>query len=179
MKNRSYFGYLTLLCGLLMILLGVFTFVRPDGTATKMVMLYAVVALITGVCDIIFFVRSERYTGFSAIIALVCGVLSVMSGATLLVYPDAGHWVLDLLFPIWFIAHCVFRLANLSTVRQHAGKASWFFSLLINLLGIGFGLLMLIDPAVSVVSAEMIAGFYLIVMGVDSVAIAMSKVGSK
>ena len=59
-------------------------------------------------------------------ISLVTGILSVMSGVMLLVYPGAGALVLTLLFPIWFIAHCISRLSHLHHIRIGRRKRRFF-----------------------------------------------------
>ena len=59
---------------------------------------YGIVALIMGIADIVLYVRVERYTGFGPMVSLVSGILSVMAAMMLLVYPNAGKWVLSMLF---------------------------------------------------------------------------------
>ena len=68
------------------------------------------------------YVRVDKHLGFGPTVSLISGILSVMAGAMLLVYPNAGKWVLSLLFPIWFIAHCLSRLSHLNTIRFIAGN---------------------------------------------------------
>ena len=179
MTRRTGFGWLALLEGILMVALGILTFVRPDGALTGMIVLYAAVAVITGVCDIIFYVRAERYTGFGPTVALITGILSVMAGVMLLLYPNAGKWILSLLFPLWFLAHCIFRLSNLNFVRLWAGRTSYFISLAANLLGLVLGVLMLLRPVVSLLAVSYLVGLYLIVMGVESIAVALSRLGGR
>ena len=117
MKSRSSFGWLELIIGILLILLGVFTIVKPGIALTGLVVVYGIMALIMGIADIVLYVRVERYTGFGPMVSLISGILSVMTAIMLLVYPNAGKWVLSLLFPIWFIAHCISRLSQLNTIR--------------------------------------------------------------
>lgn len=179
MKKHTGFGWLEFLCGVLMIVLGVLTFVRPDSAVTGLVIVYAIAAVIIGICDIVFYVKAERYTGFGSAVSLVSGIVSVMAGIMLLVYPNAGKWVLTLLFPVWFIAHCVFCLSNLSILRLAAGSFCYWFSLVINVLGLILGFLMLLEPVFSIIAVSVIIGSYLILLGIDSIIIALSKIGSQ
>lgn len=179
MKNRSGFGRLEFIIGVILIVLGVFTFASPGAALTGFAVAYGVIAVVMGVADIVLYVRAERYTGFGPIVALVAGILSVMSGVMLLIYPGAGRLVLSLLFPIWFIAHCISRLSQLHVIRVMAGNAMYYFTLVVNIIGLILGFLMLFQPILTLLSASYIAGMYLILLGVDGIAIAFSGIGSR
>ena len=107
MKKRSVFGWLELVLGIALVFFGVFVMARTDTALTGLVILYGLTAVVTGVMDIVLYVKTERYIGFAPTLSLVAGILSVMAGIMLLVYPDAGKWIMALLLPIWFIAHCI------------------------------------------------------------------------
>ena len=179
MKNRSGFGWLELVEGILLILLGSYTFVRPDRALTGFIVLYGIVAVIMGIADILLYVRVERYTGFGPVISLISGTLSVMSGIMLLVYPTAGGIVMTVLFPLWFIAHCISRLSNLNTIRLFSGDFTYYFTLILNIIGLILGTMMLINPWFSLLSIRYIVSFYLILLGIDCVILAVSRLGSR
>lgn len=64
MRRRSEFNWMELLEGVLLILLGIFSFIRPGSALTGVVILYGFIAMITGIVDIVLYVRIERHTGF-------------------------------------------------------------------------------------------------------------------
>lgn len=179
MKNRSRFGCMELLVGVLLILLGIFSFVRPDSMLTGIVMIYGIVAVITGIADIVFYVGIDYRTGFGPVVSLIAGALSVMSGFMFLVYPGAGKWILSLLFPIWFITHCISRLSHLNIIRFTAGEFTYYVTLIVNIVGLILGFMMIMRPYFSLLSASYIIGFYLILLGIDSIIIAFSRMGSR
>lgn len=178
MRRRSGFGRLQLIVGVLLILLGIINFLYPGKILTGIVFLCGIGAVSTGIADIVFYMQVDRHTGFGPTIALITGVLSVMSGIMLLLYPDAGRLVFSLLFPIWFITHCISRLSHLDIIRLTAGKFNYYFTLTVNLLGLMLGVLMIFQPWLSLVSAGAVAGIYLILLGTDSVITAIGKMGS-
>lgn len=179
MRRRSGFGWLEMVIGILLIVLGVFTFANPGFALTGLVALFGVIAIVMGVADIVLYVRVERFTGFGPVVSLISGILSVMSGFMLLVYPNAGRWVLSLLFPIWFIAHCISRLSQLNTIRFHAGSGMYYFTLVVNIIGLILGFLMILRPVISILSIGWIVVFYLILLGVDSIVLAVSNMGRR
>ena len=179
MSRRSGYGWLELIIGVVLIFLGLFTFANPGRTLTGLMIACGVMAVVMGIGDIILYVRIDRYTGFGPMVSLISGILSVMSGIMLLVYPDGGVWVLSMLFPIWFIAHCISRLSHLNTIRLLAGKGMYYFTMILNVAGLVLGFLMAVHPMISVMSIGYIGGLYLILQGIDSIAIGLSRMGDK
>lgn len=179
MRRRSGFGWLELVIGIALIVLGIFAFVKPDLALTSLTFAYGIAAVIMGVADIILFIEMEHYTGFGPMLALISGVLSVMTGFMLVVHPGAGALVLTVLFPIWFIAHSISRLAHLGAIRFVAGNGIYYFTLIINLIGLVLGILMLFNPLFTLTTIRYFASAYLILLGVDSVVMAVSRMGKR
>ncbi len=179
MKKWSGFNWFEFLEGVLLVLLGVFTLARPDSALTGFIVAYGLVAVIMGVADILLYVRVARFTGFGPIVSLLSGTLSVMTGVMLLVYPNAGKLVLSFLFPLWFIAHCISRLANLNKIRFFAGEFTYYFTLILNILGLVLGALMILDPWFSLLSIQVVISIYLFLLGADCIILACSKLGNR
>lgn len=177
MKQRSGFGWLELISGVLMIALGIMAFVIPNLIMTGMVYAFGLAAVVIGVADIVLFIRVERYTGFGPILSLITGIMSVMSGVALMIYPTLGAIVLTLFFPIWFIAHCISRLMNLYQIRLIAGEGMYVFTLVVNIIGIVLGFMMLLSPLFTLSTIRCFAGCYLILLGIDSLLMAASRMG--
>ena len=125
MRRRSRYGWLELIEGILLILLGIITLFRPGNVLKGITIAYGIMAVITGISDIVFYAKTERYTGFGPTISLVSGILSILAGLMLLMYPNAGELVLVLLLPIWFIAHSISRLLLLYNDLEYCRSHSW------------------------------------------------------
>ncbi|MCD8334315.1 MAG: DUF308 domain-containing protein [Clostridiales bacterium] len=179
MRNRSGFGWLELLLGILMIGLGILTFIRPRGMMNALVLLYAAIVLLTGVSDILFYIRAERYTGFGPVVALITGIISVMTGMMLILYPDVGEWILYLLLPMWFIAHNIFNLANLNILRLAAGDFCYYVSLIVSIIGLVLGFLMILHPFGAMYIVSILIGIHLILTGANCIVIALGRYGLK
>ena len=153
--NRR-FGWTELVLGILLTGMGIYSIARPGTALVGVVLVYGLMALATGIADVVFFARIERHTGFGPTLSLVSGVLSV-------------------LFPIWFIAHCVSRLTHLNIIRFTAGNFYYWFTLIVNVIGIVLGAMMLFQPALAAYSADYLISIYLLLMGVDSLVMAFSR----
>lgn len=179
MKHRSKYGWMELIVGILLIVLGIFTFLQPESVLTGTVLVYGVLALITGIADIVFYVKMEHHTGIGPVVALVSGILSVLAGLLVMVYPGAAIWALAIFFPLWFIMHCISHLTHLEIIRYVAGNGYYYFSLIINIIGLVLGFLMLLQPTITFLSMGFLIGSYLILLGIDSLVLAFSDVGYK
>ena len=177
MNKRSGFGWLELVTGILTIALGILVFTLPNLVVTGMAIAFGIAAIIMGIAYIIMFIRVEKYAGWGPILSLITGIISVMSGIALLVYPELGALMLTLLFPIWFIAHCISRLLHLHTIRLVAGSGMYAFTLVVNIVGLILGFLMLLSPLFTLSALRCFAGFYLILLGIDSLLMAISRMG--
>lgn len=177
MRRHSGFGWLELAVGILLVALGILVFLYPDAVLNTMIIGYGLAALVTGISDLILFIQLERYTGFGPILALISGIFSVMAGAVLMLRPRAGVLVLTVLFPIWFVAHCISRLARLGDIRFIAGEGTYRFTLVVHTIGLILGLLMFLSPVFTLTTIRYLASIYLILLGIDGIVLALSRLG--
>lgn len=177
MRNRSRFGWLEFLTGLALIALGIAALTRPDSVVAGAVIVCGIVVAVTGVSDLVFYIRTMREIGIGPTVSLISGLLSVLVGVTLIVYPNAVTWILTLLVPIWFICHCVNRLSMLNIIRLTAGNFLYWFTLIVNAGGLVLGAVMLFRPGFTTATIGVLGGIYCIALGVDSVLTAFSGIG--
>ena len=75
MKKKTGFSWIELIGGILMIALGIYTLLRPDGMLTGAVVIYGVFAVIMGICDIVIYAHISRFNGFGPMVSLISGIL--------------------------------------------------------------------------------------------------------
>lgn len=172
-------SWLELVIGIILIALGILVFTKPDLALTGMIVVYGMAAVVMGVADIILYIQVERYTGLGPVLSLTAGIMSVMSGIMLVAYPRAGVMVLTVLFPIWFIAHCVSRLMHVNHIRFVAGSEIYYFVLIVNIIGLILGMLMILSPGFTLTTLRYLAGSYLVLLGIDSIVMAVSRMGKR
>lgn len=174
MKPRSGFGWLEILTGVLLIVPGILVLMNPAPAVARLI-----AACIMGIADIILYIQVERFVGFGPIISLLTGILSVMAGIMLILYPKAVVPVLTVLFPMWFIAHCISRLLQLNHIRFIAGNGICIFTLVVNIIGLFLGFMMLMRLIFTLTTISYLAGAYLVLLGVDAVVIGISRLGTR
>ena len=178
MKRYSGFRWGQFMIGVLLVILGIWTLGHPGMALTGVVMIYGLLAVLTGIMDIVFYVKMERYIGFGPMLSLISGILSVMAGVMLLVYPGAGSIAAAILFPLWFLAHCISRLAHLPHIRRAAGKGVYALTLIISVIGLILGFMMLLSPLFTLAAIRCFAGAYLILLGANGILLAFSPMGT-
>ena len=174
MRRTTWQNWLELMLGILLIAGGVYTLLQPGTALVGAAILYGALAVITGISDIALYIKLERRTGFAPVMALVTGILGLLAGLLLVFQPAAGAWALVWMFPVWFIAHCVSHLCRLQVLRIAMGDFYYYFSLILNIIGLIFGILMVLNPFLAANAIPCIVGCYLILLGLDAVILALS-----
>lgn len=63
MRSRKAVGWGELIVGVLLIILGIYTFIRPAAALEGATLIYGIFALVTGIMDIVYYVKLEQRTG--------------------------------------------------------------------------------------------------------------------
>ena len=85
MSRKTGLGWLELILGIVLVLLGIYSFARPEGALTGAVICYGTVAVVTGAADILFYMKMEQHMGIGPTVSLVSGIVSIMTGLMLLI----------------------------------------------------------------------------------------------
>ncbi len=178
MKMRNKFKWGELITGILLIVLGIVTLLKPESILTSAVVIYGIIVIVMGVEDLMKFVRISSFIGIGPTLSLISGILSVMCGVMLISNPNLGKWALTILFPIWFIAHCVSKLTRVRFMRQFSDSFYYVLSMILNVVGVALGVMMLFSPSLSFMSIRvicMIVAIYLIFFGVENLVQAFTR----
>ena len=173
MRRQSDIGWTELILGIVLIILGIFIIKQPVGIITWIVVLCGLIAVFSGIADIVLYVKMERFTGFGPIISLVTGILGVMAGFMLMVHPSAGTWAIAMILPIWIIAHCISRLSHLQYMKMHYGMTYYTISLILNILGLLVGILLIFRPMITILSMGVLVGGFMIIEGVELILVGL------
>lgn len=165
MKTKKSLGWMEIALGVLLVILGVLTILDPSSALITFVIVYAIAAIVSGIVDIVFYARLNRRTGFAPVLMLLSGILSVIVGIMLFFNISAGTVALSILFPIWFIIHCISRLANLNVVKLTSGKTAFWILMIVNILGLVLGILLLFNLGLSAATLVYFVAFYLLLLG--------------
>ena len=149
--------------GVLGIIFGLIALFSPIATALALAIVIGVYAIVNGVFDII---EAIRHRGSSSmVLRIVLGVVSILFGMLVLVWPGISLAILVIMVGIWAIIIGILQIV--SSVRHRAiPNSGWVWGIIGGALSILFGILVLIWPGTGLVTIIWIIGIWAIVWGV-------------
>lgn len=164
--------WLLMLAGILCIALAVAVFIFPLESYVTISILLGVVMLISGAAQLIIAVTSGNYLALRGY-AIVGGILDVLLGIFMCVYPGVALVVLPIVAGIWIMYRSFMILAfasDLSTFRLGGSEWAICGGILLLILSI----LVLVNPfGAGIATVVVIAGLGLLVLGLMFCAISI------
>ena len=156
--------WLLLIAGLLCVVLGIVVFVFPLESYVTLAILTGVVMLVVGAAQLIIASTSGNYLAMRGYM-IVGGVIDLILGIFLCVYPGVTMVVLPIMMGIWMMYHSFMMIAfggDLDTFRIDGGGTVIFGGVILLLLSI----LILVNPfAAGIAAVIVVAGVGLILFG--------------
>ena len=164
--------WLLMLAGLLAIAAGICVFVFPVESYVTLSILFGILMLITGAVQLIIASTSGNYLMMRGYI-IVGGVLDVILGIFLCVYPGISLFLLPIMMGLWLMYHSFMIISfggDMGTFRLSGGGMLILLGVLLLILSI----FVLVDPfSVGVVAVLTVAGVGLIMLGLIFCAISV------
>lgn len=162
-KHRVDWG--SLLLGILLIITSLIAFKNPASSLLTIVVIFAVFAIVKGILEICIRNRMKNLTGFKIYVPIIVGILDIVVGVYLLFNLDVGLVTLPFIFAIWFLLDSFFGLFTLDFAKSISTGYFWF-SLIVNILGIVLGVMLMFDPITSALTLSFLVGFYFMLFGI-------------
>lgn len=155
--------WVVVLRGVLAILFGVMALVWPGLTLEVLVMFFGAYALVDGVFAILaaFTNRTGHQTWW---VLLLEGLVGIAAGLIAFFRPGLATLVLLYVIAFWAIATGVLEILAAIRLRKEI-EGEWKLALS-GVLSLGFGILLLLFPAVGVLTIVWMIGIYSIIFGV-------------
>jgi len=156
--------WLMMLAGIFSIVAGICVFAFPLESYVALSVLFGVLMLVTGAVQLILASTSGNYLMMKGYM-IVGGVLDVILGIFLCIYPGVTLVVLPILMGLWLMYHSFMTIAfggDMDTFKLSGGGMVILGGILLLLLSI----FVLVDPfSVGVVTVLVVAGVGLLVLG--------------
>lgn len=150
--------------GILFLLVSLVAFQNPETSLVAIVIYFAVTAIINGIYSLFIRTRIKEFTGYRFTGFLVLAIAEILIGLVLLFRLDTGIIALAYVFALWFIMDSVRNLFLLGPTRLVSVPLYWF-SMIVNILGIFVGFSLIVDPIVSLLTISFLVGFYFLMNG--------------
>ena len=152
--------------GVLLVLLAAFFVMAPWLSLATMTAIAGAGFLISGVLDIVFYVRNSALLGLSGW-TLAYAVLDALIGLMFLLHPLALAGVIPWLVGVFFLVFGAFEIAGALRVRKF-GARIWGWMLFSGIVGVLCGITLFVSPATLIIFLAlfvMMRGVSLVVYG--------------
>ena len=163
MKDVADHWGLVVVMGVLSVILGALAIIYPGATIVTVSIFFAAWLFVSGIFSLIGSFSRDGDTG-SRVFAAIIGVLSIIVGWALLRQPFQSVEVFIFVIGIFFLIQGV-----MTFISAFAFKQGRNLRILSGLLGIIAGLIVLTYPISSAVTLALIAGIWLIILGIMQV----------
>ena len=159
-RLASQYWWLLLIWGILVGIFGLCALFWPHITLLAMIFLFGVFALVNGVLGLAMAIQQRRLLPYWWA-ALAAGVISILFGIAVLVWPHVTALVILYLIAAWAIVTGIFQLAE---ALGGAGHRSPVFLGIAGIASIILGVLLFsISPVVALLSLVWVIGIYALV----------------
>ena len=156
--------WMVLLRGVLAVLFGLVALFTPGIALLTLVYLFGFYALLDGVVAIVAGIRmrsSLAHWGW----VVAQGAVSVLAGVVALVWPGVTALSLLVIIGVWAIALGVAEIVEAFTARRR-GSPAWGWTLAAGVLGVLFGIALVLQPAAGILALLWLVGTFALVVGV-------------
>ena len=161
--------YLPLIRGIIGVLFGILVLAWPLPTVVVAVVWLGVFWLIDGVMAVVDGVRRRGHQGAGWEIAF--GVIGALAGIFLIIHPMQAASTLVLIAAIWAIIGGI--VLAVSCLRGR-GFPGWGWGVAAGVAMLVFGVVVAVQPAVGIATFVLFLGWYMIVMGIGLVVLAVT-----
>lgn len=173
-RTRWGFDWGEFILGILF-LVAAFGLVRsPKIGLMGLAIIFAFMALLSGLTTIAGYRKLREVTGMRANIALVLGILDILIAVVFFFDMNSAIVTLGYLFALWFILDSVERLIVASHLRAFGGGYFWF-SIILDVLSLVVGILLFVHPVVAALSINLLVAMFFTVFGINAIWIAFAR----
>ena len=130
--------------GVAAVIFGIIAFAAPIKTAFVLALVIGLFSLVDGIVDIVDAIRYRGAAGMTS--RIVLGVISILFGLAVLFWPGLSLEVLVVIIGIWAIVAGILQVV-VSSGHRGSSASGWIWGLVAGILGILFGILVMIRPA--------------------------------
>ncbi len=168
-SNTRRFDWASLIIGVLFVIAGCVSFMRPDKTLHLLSVLMGVGFLLYGIYELLIRRRWVRTLGGSSGWVIFSGLVDLFLGILFIFYPGFGALYIAIIFAIWFMFDSIIDFM-MTRVFKGVASAGYYWTLVIlSIVGFILGIVLLFSPMISAMTIVWIVSTFLIVFGVVKV----------
>ena len=151
---------------IIFLLLGIIFLIYPNISITVVAYLIAFILIGSGI-----YLIGLEFTNriiFFPMDTLFNGIISVILGTIILIYPNIFQIIIPIMLGTYFILDSIFKLKVITFLRR-IDNTSWILTLLLTILSIICGIVLIANPLDSSIAIALFAGIILIVYSITGI----------
>ncbi|HIW72103.1 MAG TPA: DUF308 domain-containing protein [Candidatus Levilactobacillus faecigallinarum] len=174
--NRSRWGFDwgEFILGILFLVASYGLFRSPKIGLTGLAIIFAVMALLSGLTTIAGYSKLRDATGIRANFALALGILDILIAVVFFFDMNSAIVTLGYLFALWFIIDSIERLIVSSHLRRFGGAYFWI-SMILDVLTLVVGILLFVHPVIAALSLNGLVAIFFLIFGINAIWIAFAR----
>ena len=143
LKEFNKFITSSIITAILFAIMGICLMIFPDISLNIMAYTVAVIFVLLGV-----FLITINYKYILLTDTVVAGILVILFGVLIFVYPQSFAMILPMILGIWFIMDSVLRI-RLSLTLKDVKDSPWVLLLILSIISLICGIIFIINPLVT------------------------------
>lgn len=160
------FDWASLIIGILFLIAGFVSFMRPDKTLHLLSVIMGVGFLLYGIYELLIRRRWVRTLGGSSGWVIFSGLVDLFLGILFIFYPGFGALYIAIIFAIWFMFDSIMDFMMTRTFKGVASAGYYWTLVILSIVGFILGIVLLFSPMISAMTIVWIISTFLIVFGV-------------
>ena len=151
---------------IIFLLLGIIFLIYPNISIQVVAYLIAFILIGSGI-----YLIGLEFTNriiFFPMDTLFNGIISVILGTIILIYPNIFQTIIPIMLGTYFILDSIFKLKVITLLRR-IDNTSWVLTLLLTILSIICGIVLIANPLDSSIAIALFAGIILIVYSITGI----------
>lgn len=163
-KILDSYRFLQVLTGIMYILMAILAIKYSDENIIESIQLMGVFSLIKGFFEIMNKEKISKRTHHKQLSAILLGTVDIVVGVILVTNISLSLTSLSILFGVWFISDSIISFFMLDLAKQ-ISIVYYVISLIVDLIGGGIGLILIIASTTSIISVSHLISYYFLLFG--------------
>lgn len=163
--HRTRFHVHNFMIGILFLMAAIIAFVYPVDNLMSIIAVFGALAIAKGIYEIYVKILTKEIFQKNSNLLVIFGILDILIGLSLLFNLTTSVQILPYIFATWFIIDSILGLFKLDLARI-IGSGYYWFTLIINILGIMVGISLLFDPIASALTLSFLIGLYFMMIAI-------------
>ncbi len=164
-KLNTFINY-SILISILLTILGIVMIIFPKTSLNTFAIILAIFLIIGGIYLIILDIRMHE--NLIPVDTLFQGILSIIVGILMFIYPDTLSIIIPIALGTWFILSSIVKL-RISLPLRYIDSSLVTITIILSILSIICGIVLIINPTITSITITLLAGITLVIYSISDI----------